>query len=102
MSLPKHLRKPKHRLPVVASANGWEVAETGELLVRVKDLDKKLAEYFGVAAVEPVVEVAEDVADAQEDAEIDAIVEQIEAAQAEVEEVVEAPKRRGRPPKAKA
>lgn len=36
--------KPKHKKTVVVTSMGWAVEETGELLVRVRDLDIKLAE----------------------------------------------------------
>lgn len=103
MSLPNYLRKPKHKQTVVATKLGWVVAETGELLVRVKDLDKKLAEYLGIESVvfnakDAVIEVVDD-KQAEAGDELEELVKQVEAGeQAEPEEapVVEK-KRRGRP-----
>ena len=40
----KHLKKPIHKEEVIATARGWEVARTGEVLVSVKGLDQMLAE----------------------------------------------------------
>ena len=49
--IPAWLRKPKHKKEVVASEKGWIVKDTGELLVRVPGLSKKLAEYLGTEVV---------------------------------------------------
>lgn len=49
--VPMWARKPSHKQKVVASKNGWIVESTGELLVSVKNLDQKLAEYLGVGTV---------------------------------------------------
>jgi hypothetical protein len=58
--IPAWLRKPAHRKEVVATDKGWAVKDTGELLVRVRDLSAKIAAYFGsdIASVStvPVVE----------------------------------------------
>lgn len=43
--------KPKHKKNVIVTSMGWAVEETGELLVRVRDLDIKLAE-LGLYEVE--------------------------------------------------
>ena len=43
--LPVWAVKPKHKKTVVVTPKGWALEETGELLVRVRDLDQKLAEY---------------------------------------------------------
>lgn len=40
--LPIWARKPKHKKEVVATKRGWEVKETGELLVSNRRLDEKL------------------------------------------------------------
>lgn len=120
---PVWLRKPKHKELVVASSKGWIVASTGELLVSVKDLDKKLALYLGTESVEltspqdeiaaildideqqTVIEVAQEEVS---DDEVDALLKQVEEQNDkinDVEEMQEAevvkPKRRGRPPKKK-
>jgi hypothetical protein len=50
--IPSWLRKPTHKKEVVATEKGWVVKETGELLVSVRNLSTKLAEYFGVKNVE--------------------------------------------------
>lgn len=42
------LRKPKHKELVVATSKGWVVDRTGEVLVRFRDLDKKLKESLGI------------------------------------------------------
>jgi NTP pyrophosphatase (non-canonical NTP hydrolase) len=48
--------KPKHKKNVIVTSMGWAVEETGELLVRVRDLDIKLAE-LGLYEEEQVVDV---------------------------------------------
>lgn len=50
-NIPNWARKPYHPKKVVATKQGWVVEETGELLVRVRNLDEKLAEYLGVQSV---------------------------------------------------
>lgn len=42
--LPSWAVVPKHKKTVVASSKGWIVEDTGEILVRVRDLDQKLSE----------------------------------------------------------
>lgn len=55
---PAFLNKPIHSGTVVATARGWVVEETGELLVSVKGLDRKISEYLGtvIALTPPVLE----------------------------------------------
>jgi hypothetical protein len=48
---PAWLQKPRHKEVVVATSNGWVVERTGEVLVRVKNLDEKLREYLGKEVV---------------------------------------------------
>ena len=50
-NIPNWARKPYHPKKVVATKQGWVVEETGEILVRVRNLDEKLAEYLGVQSV---------------------------------------------------
>lgn len=50
-NIPNWARKPYHPKKVVATKQGWVVEETGEVLVRVRNLDEKLAEYLGVQSV---------------------------------------------------
>lgn len=44
--LPMWARKPKNNKVVVATSRGWELEETGELLVSVRNLDQKLKELY--------------------------------------------------------
>lgn len=108
MRQPAYLRKPSHRKTVVATSRGWVVEETGELLVKVRDLDKKLAEHISAEIAEVTPDVTEvEVTDSAIEELISqveaATVEQIEAPEAEELKVEEkpAPKKRGRKPKVK-
>lgn len=53
--------KPKHKKNVIVTSMGWAVEETGELLVRVRDLDVKLAELGLYDVEDPVIEVKDEV-----------------------------------------
>jgi hypothetical protein len=52
--LPNWLRKPTHKKEVIATSKGWIVKDTGEILVSVKNLDKRIEEYFGFSEAKPV------------------------------------------------
>lgn len=54
--LPNWLRKPTHKKEVIATSKGWIVKDTGEILVSVKNLDKRIEEYFGFSEALPVDE----------------------------------------------
>lgn len=54
--LPNWARKPSHKQLVVATEKGWTVDSTGEVIVSVRDLDKKLTELFRTAPVAVVLE----------------------------------------------
>lgn len=41
-TLPVWARKPKHKEKVIPTSKGWVVESTGEVLVSMRDLDKKL------------------------------------------------------------
>lgn len=45
IEVPRWLIKPSHPERLVATDKGWEVEKTGEVLVAVKDLDKRIAAY---------------------------------------------------------
>lgn len=114
-------RKPKHKEKVIATNRGWVVERTGELLSRVHNLVDKLAELgVEVEVVEPVIEPAAvdalntllDEIEAEPSLDgveqvIDEVVEvaptEVVALTVDVAEVVDAPapKKRGRPAKAK-
>jgi len=53
---PRWLQKPKHDDWVSATDKGWVVDKTGEVLVSVKDLDKKIEQY--VEELEHVSKIA--------------------------------------------
>lgn len=58
--------KPKHKKNVIVTSMGWAVEETGELLVRVRDLDIKLAELGLYEEVEDEVEPEKVILDKEE------------------------------------
>jgi hypothetical protein len=111
MRLPNWAIKPKHTKELIATNKGWEVKETGELLVRVRGLDVLLKQLE--KQTDFVVEVEEDsTMEVDIEATTDAVDEQQEAVLKEEvkeepvkEQLVEtnpAPvKRRGRQTKAK-
>lgn len=44
--LPKWMIKPQHKEKVVATSKGWVVESTGEILVSVKGLDRRIKEFY--------------------------------------------------------
>lgn len=119
---PMWARKPQSRDNVIATNQGWVNEKTGEVLVSVRDLPSRLAEYFGVADVvtiqaaasvpavdvgvdEPPKEVVKDVV-VLETPKVEEKVEEPKVEKAPVVEEkkeVEAPAKRkpGRPKKAR-
>jgi hypothetical protein len=92
--LPFWAVKPKHKKTVIVTPKGWAVEETGELLVRVRDLDQKLAEY-GIQVDFDEVELTDEVVETPEEVK--------EVAEEKKEEVVAPVKKKaGRPKKVKA
>ena len=49
--------KPKHRKEVIATDMGWIVKDTGEILLRINGLVKKLEDYNKVQNIKDNVEV---------------------------------------------
>lgn len=116
---PAFLNKPIHKGTVVATARGWVVEETGELLVSVKNLDQKISEYLGsvIALTPPVLDevvaapvIAAPVVQAAVAADVSALLDSLTEAGPTPDAVVEAPapvpeapvvvkKKLGRPPK---
>ena len=58
IALPKWLIKPNHSERVIATSRGWEVESTGEILVAVKDLDKRIEAY--VEELQKVIKVVKE------------------------------------------
>lgn len=91
--IPKIFQKPKHKGTVVATARGWVVEETGELLVSVRGLADKLAEYLSpkVIDVQFVIQGIQDKVEGVVDVvqeTIEEIKDSIENAVDEIQEVV--------------
>lgn len=109
MKEPSFLRKPKHKETVVATSQGWVVERTGEILVRVRDLDKKIFAHFGeVVETDIVDDLIKDI-DTQDVTEtenkediITQLINVIEQVNEQKTEEIPAPKKRGRPAKQKA
>ena len=77
-------RKPKHKEKVIATSQGWVVERTGEVLSRIRDLDKKILSTHGtlseIIAEQPEVEVnaiEESVQDAVETDEIEELPQDV-------------------------
>lgn len=91
---PAFLNKPNHSGTVVATARGWVVEETGELLVSVKNLDRRISEYLGtaIALTPPVLEeVVTPVIEAPEDVDIKALLDTLPEKPLPVVDAVTAP-----------
>lgn len=97
---PAFLNKPIHKGTVVATARGWVVEETGELLVSVKNLDQKISEYLGsvIALTPPVLDevvaapvIAAPVVQAPVAADVTALLDSLTDAGPTPNAVVEAP-----------
>ncbi len=114
--LPNWARKPEHPKEVIATSRGWEVKYTGEILVSVRGLDEKLAEFVDEAEELKAVEVQKDDSESitkspdVSEVEVEDVPtkvkpaeepEPVEEPEEKVEEPKPKPKRRGRPPKKK-
>lgn len=91
---PAFLNKPNHSGTVVATARGWVVEETGELLVSVKNLDKRISEYLGtvIALVPPVLdEVVAPIQVAPEAIDVKALIDNLPETPLPVPDAVIAP-----------
>lgn len=91
---PAFLNKPVHSGTVVATARGWVVEETGELLVSVKNLDKRISEYLGsvISLVPPVLEeVVAPVQEAPAAIDVKALIENLPDTPLPVPDAVIAP-----------
>lgn len=89
-------RKPKHKEKVIATSQGWVVERTGEVLSRIRDLDKKILSTHEalneIIAEQPEVETNAIEESVQDAVEVDAEqpeVDETSAIEEPVQDVVE-------------
>lgn len=106
--LPRWARKPSHKKEVVATSRGWEVKETGELLVSSRGLDARIKELQEEAkvAVEQISAKKEKPIEPTKEEKIEDPASEVKTEETEIKETKEKeekPKRRkpGRPKKNK-
>jgi len=75
-------RKPKHKEKVIATSQGWVVERTGEVLSRIRDLDKKILSTHDtlseIIAEQPEVEINAIEESVQDDVETEAVIDVVE------------------------
>lgn len=101
MFIPQWLVKPKYKKPLAITSKGWVDKETGELIVSVRDLDKKIKELSdALKAIDCECEFDMDI-------KVDDVVTDVVETKPTLETVVKnAPqpvikRKAGRPPRAK-